>query len=286
MGEPPAGHGGSSASIPPELVISPPGHFDLDLREFWAERELLYFLASRNVRVRYKQALAGPAWAVFQPLLSMVIFSLVFGKLAGLPADKLPFPVFYYSGLVIWTFFANGVTAGTSAIVDNQQLVSKIYFPRAFLPLSGPLASLVDLGVATTISIPLFAAFGHAPALTLPLLVFPVFVALVASSGVSLLLGALNAKYRDVRFAVPFLVQAGLFASPVAYATSLVPARWQLLYSLNPMVGVIDAFRWALTGSGGLPAGRLGVSAASATALLAFGAWYFQRVEGTIADVV
>lgn len=271
---------------PPELVIRPPGRLDLNLGEMWRERELLFFLTSRNVRVRYKQALAGPAWAVFQPLLTMVVFSLVFGKLAGLPSNGLPYPVFYYSGLVIWTFFANGVTAGTSAIVDNQQMVSKIYFPRAFLPLSGPLAALVDLGVATAICIPLFFVFGHPPALTAPLIVFPVVVALVAASGVSLFLGALNAKYRDVRFTVPFLVQAGLFASPVAYATSLVPDQWRLPYSLNPMAGVIDAFRWALTGQGGVPFASLGVSAASALALLMLGAWYFQRVEGTIADVV
>lgn len=269
-----------------ELVIRPAGRFDLDLPELWRERELLYFLAARSVRVRYKQALAGPAWAVFQPLLTMVVFSLIFGKLAGLPSDNLPYPVFYYSGLVIWAFFANGVTAGTSAIVDNQQMVSKIYFPRAFLPLSGPLASLVDLGVATAICIPLFFLFGHPPALTSPLVVVPVAIALIAASGVSLFLGALNAKYRDVRFTVPFLIQAGLFASPVAYATSLVPEQWRLLYSLNPMAGVIDAFRWALTGSGSPPLASLGVSAASALVMLVLGAWYFQRVEGTIADVV
>ena len=271
---------------PPELVIRPPGRFDLDLGELWRERELLFFLASRNIRIRYKQALAGPAWAVFQPLLSMVVFSLVFGKLAGLPSDDLPYPVFYYSGLVIWTFFANGVSAGTSAIVDNQQMVSKIYFPRAFLPLSGPVAALADLAVATVICIPLFFVFGHPPALTTPLIVVPTAVGLVAASGVSLLLGALNAKYRDVRFTVPFLIQAGMFASPVAYATSLVPDRWRLAYSLNPMAGVIDAFRWALTGQGGMPLASLGVSAASALVLLAVGSWYFQRVEGTIADVV
>jgi homopolymeric O-antigen transport system permease protein len=271
---------------PPELVIRPPGRFDLNLGELWRERELLFFLASRNIRIRYKQTLAGPAWAVFQPLLSMVVFSLVFGKLARLPSDGLPYPVFYYSGLVIWTFFANGVSAGASAIVDNQQMVSKIYFPRAFLPLSGPVAALVDLGVATVICIPLFFIFGHPPALTTPLIVVPTAVALVAASGVSLLLGALNAKYRDVRFTVPFLIQAGMFASPVAYATSLVPDRWRLAYSLNPMAGVIDAFRWALTGQGGAPLASLGVSAASALVLLAVGSWYFQRVEGTIADVV
>jgi len=252
----------------------------------WRERELLFFLASRNVRVRYKQALAGPAWAVFQPMLTMVVFSLFFGRLAGLPTDGLPYPIFYYSGLVIWTFFANGVIAGTSAIVDNQQMVSKIYFPRAFLPLSGPLAALVDLAVATAICIPLFIAFGHTPALTTPLIVVPTAVALTAASGVSLFLGGLNAKYRDVRFTVPFLVQAGLFASPVAYATSLVPDEWHLLYSLNPMAGVIDGFRWALTGRGGIPLASLAVSAGSALALLVIGALYFQRVEGTLADVV
>lgn len=269
-----------------EVVIRPPGGWEFGLGELWRERELLFFLASRNIRVRYKQALAGPAWAVFQPLLTMVVFSVIFGRLAGLPADGLPYPVFYYSGLVIWIFFANGVTAGTSAIVDNQQMVSKIYFPRAFLPLSGPVAALVDLAVATTVCLPLFLICGFVPAATAPLLIFPALVALVAASGISLLLGALNAKYRDVRFTVPFLVQAGLFASPVAYSSSLVPERYQLLYSLNPMTGPIDGFRWALTGQGEPPLLSLGVSSLSALFLLALGAVYFQRVEGTLADVV
>lgn len=276
----------SATGAPGVLVIRPPGRVHLGIGELWRERELLAFLASRSVRVRYKQALAGPAWAVFQPLLTMVVFSLVFGRLAGLPADGLPYPVFYYSGLVLWSFFANGVTSGTSAIVDNQQMVSKIYFPRAFLPLSGPVAALVDLAVATLISIPLFFAFGHPPALTTPLILVPALVALVAASGIALLLGGLNTKYRDVRFTVPFLVQAGLFASPVAYASALVPEQWRLLYSVNPMAGAIDGFRWALTGAGDAPYATLGVSALSALTLLIIGGFYFQKVEGTIADVV
>lgn len=270
----------------PVFRIRPPGKFDLDLAELWRERELLVFLASRNVRVRYKQALAGPAWAVFQPLLTMVVFSLVFGRLAKLPTNGTPYPVFYYSGLIIWTFFANGVATGTSAIVDNQQMVSKIYFPRAFLPMSGPLSALVDLGVATALAFPLFLIVGFRPALTSPLIVLPAAVALVAATGISLLLGALNAKYRDVRFTVPFLIQAGLFASPVAYGITLIPERWRLIYSLNPMTGVTESFRWALTGTGEAPLETLAVSAAAALVLLFVGVWYFQRVEGTIADVV
>lgn len=269
-----------------EIVIRPPGRFDLDLAELWRERELLYFLATRNVRVRYKQAVAGPAWAVFQPLLTMLVFSVVFGRLAKLPSNGLPYPVFFYPGLVIWTFLANGLTVGTTSLVDNQQMVSKIYFPRAYLPLAGPLASLVDLAVATSMCLPLFLVYGQPLALTAPLVIVPAALALVIASGMSLFLSALNAKYRDVRLTIPFLIQAGLFASPVAYATSLVPDRWQLLYSLNPMVGIIDGFRWALTGAGSAPFGALGLSACVSFAVLAIGAWYFQQVDGTIADVV
>jgi lipopolysaccharide transport system permease protein len=277
---------GTSASDARTYVITPPGRFNLDVGELWRERELLYFLAARSIKVRYKQTLAGPAWAVFQPLLSMVIFTIVFGHFAQLPSNGLPYPVFYYSGLVLWTYFANAVIAGAGAIVENQQLVSKVYFPRTFLPLTGPVASLVDLAVATVVCIPIFIAFGHPPAWTAPLALVGALVALVAASGVSLFLGALNAKYRDVRFTVPFLIQAGMFASPVAYATTLVPAQWRDLYALNPMVGAIETFRWALTGRGEAPLRLLAVSAVSALVMLAVGAWYFQRVEGTIADVV
>lgn len=266
--------------------ITPPGRFDLNLRELWRDRELLGFLAMRTVRVRYKQALAGPLWAVFQPMLAMVVFSLVFGRLAGLPSDGLPYPVFYYSGLLLWTYFANSVALGANALVDNQQLVSKVYFPRAFLPLSGVLASLIDLAVGLVAFLPLLIVFGRTPPLTMVFLVIPVIVAATASAGLSLLLGALNARYRDVRFTVPFFLQAGLFASPIAYSLDLIPAEWRLLYALNPMTGAVQFFRWTLTGAGEVHAELLAVSAASAFGLLIVGYLYFQRVDGTIADVV
>ena len=268
------------------VVIRPARGFELDVRELWRERELLFFLAGRTIKVRYKQSLAGPGWAVLQPVLGMLIFSLFFGQLAGLPTQHLPYPVFYYSGLVLWLLFATTVTSGSDSIVSNQTLIGKVFFPRIFLPLSAGLAALVDLFVATLVCIPIFLISGYSPS---PLMLLaPVFMlpALAAGSGLALIFGALNAKYRDVRFVVPFLVQAGLFASPLAYSTSLVPPGWRDVYALNPMVGSIEAFRWCLTGAAQPSWSMVGISAVVALLVLVFGVWYFQRTESNIADIV
>ncbi len=267
-------------------VIRPPRGFELDVRELWAERELLFFFAARAVKIRYKQSLAGPGWAILQPVLGMIIFSLFFGQLAGLPTQGLPHPVFYYSGLVLWLFFASTVQGGSDALVANQALVGKVFFPRMFLPLSMALAAAVDLVIATLVCIPIFLLSGFTPS---PLMVLaPLFalMAFAAGSGLALYLAGLNAKYRDVRFVVPFFVQVGLFASPVAFAISLVPKQWQDVYALNPMVGAIQGFRWCLTGVGQPSWSMLVLSSATTLLLLVFGVWYFQRVDTTIADIV
>lgn len=270
----------------PERVIRPAGRFNLDVAESWRERELLWFFSMRIIKIRYKQSLAGPGWAVIQPLLTMVVFSLVFGRLAGLPTDGVPYAPFYYAGLVLWTFASNAITSGAGSLVDNQSLISKVYFPRIYLPMSGGVSGLVDLAVATAIVLPIALLAGVS--LSWTLLAAPVFVlpTLLGSWGFAMLFSALNAQYRDVRFVVPFVVQAGLFASPIAYSISLVPSAWRPVYAMNPFVGPITGFRWALLGTDWPGWDVVGISLASSLVLFALGLWYFQRVEATIADVV
>ncbi len=270
----------------PERVIRPAGRFNLDFGEAWRERELLWFFSMRIIKIRYKQSLAGPGWAVIQPLLTMVVFSLVFGRLAGLPTDDVAYAPFYYAGLVLWTFASNAITSGSGSLVENQSLISKVYFPRVYLPMSGGVSGLVDLAVATVIVIPIALLGGVS--LRWTLLLAPTFVAptLLAAWGFALLFGALNAQYRDVRFVVPFVVQAGLFASPIAYSISLVPDEWLSVYAMNPFVGPITGFRWALLGTDWPGWNVIGISLSSSLLWFGLGLWYFQRVEATIADVV
>ncbi len=259
---------------------------ELDLRELYEERELLGFFTWRNVSVRYKQSLAGPGWAILQPLLSMIIFTIVFGNLAQLPNDGIPYPVFYFTAFVVWIYFATTVAIGANSIVENQALVSKVYFPRIFLPISAALAGVLDLAIAMLVALPLVLAYGADIDVRTLLFIGPVLVAVLAGTGLALFLGALNARYRDVRFVVPFLVQAGLFASPVAFSSSAVPDDLHTLYGLNPMAGAIEGFRWCVTGGGGVTLSMFLVSAASALVLFVFGAFYFQRSDTSIADVV
>jgi lipopolysaccharide transport system permease protein len=259
---------------------------ELGLPDLLEERELLGFFTWRNVSVRYKQSLAGPGWAILQPLLSMILFTLVFGNLAELPNDGIPYPVFYLTAFILWIYFATTVTLGSNSIVENQALVSKVYFPRIFLPMAAALAGLIDLAVATVVAIPLVLAYGADLDLRTLLLVGPVVVAVLAGAGIALFLGALNARYRDVRFIVPFLVQAGLFASPVAFSSSVIPDHLQTLYGLNPMAGAIEGFRWCVTGGGGATLSMFLVSAASASVMFVLGVLYFQRSDTSIADVV
>jgi lipopolysaccharide transport system permease protein len=271
----------------PILRIAPPrGWFDLNLGGLWQYRELLYFFVWRDIKIRYKQTVVGAAWAVFQPLMTMAVFSLFFGKLAKMPSNGLPYPVFYFSALLPWTYFSGALQNATSVVVEQQRVITKVYFPRLVLPLSAVVAGLVDFSIGFVVFLVMMAYYRIVP--SLPIFFFPLFLlmAVLTALGVGLFLSALNAIYRDVRYVLPFLVQFWMFASPVAYPSSLVPQRWRWLYELNPMAGVIDGFRWSLTGKGQPPGILLAVSASMVVLLVAAGTVYFQRMEGTIADVV
>jgi ABC-type polysaccharide/polyol phosphate export permease len=256
-----------------------------DLRELWRYRELGGFLALRDLKVRYKQAVFGAAWAVFQPVAGVVVFTLVFRRLAKVPSDGIPYPLFVFAGLAVWTYHASSVTRATQSLVGNAPLVTKVYFPRLLVPVATVLPGLVDLALSLVMLGVLLGAYRVAPSwavLTLPLWV----VALVATTlAVGLWLSALNVQYRDVNHAITLLVQLWLFVSPVAYPSSMVRGGWRLLYALNPMAGVIDGFRWALV-RGPRPGATLLVSIAVTAALLASGVLYFQRTERRFADVI
>src|ERR1700722_390277 len=231
------------------MRITPPTRWwILPLGELWDFRELIYFFVWRDIKIRYKQTAIGAAWAVLQPLLTMLVFTLFFGRLAHLPSGGLPYPIFYYSALLPWMYFAASLQNATSTIVENQRLITKVYFPRLALPLSSVLSGLVDFGISFLMFIAIMVYYRIRP--TAAMLWFPAFLLLVilVALGVGLWLSALNAIYRDVRYVVPFLVQFWLFASPVAYPSSLVPEKWRWLYGLNPMAGVIEGFRWSLAG--------------------------------------
>ena len=268
-------------------VITPPrGWSSLGLRELWAYRELLYFLTWRDVKVRYKQTAFGAAWAIMQPLFTMVVFSLFFGRLARVPSDGVPYPLFSFAALVPWTFFANGLTQSANSVVASQQLVTKVYFPRLAIPIATVLAGLMDFLLAFLVLVGLMVwyrvAVGPRLLLVLPLTV----LALLTSLGVGLWLSALNVQYRDVRYTVPFLTQLWLFATPVAYPSSLLSEPWRTLYGINPMVGVVEGFRWALVGTATAPGPMVLVSTVVALLVLFGGALYFRRMERTFADVV
>ncbi len=274
-------------AAPPIVRIGPPPHSwrALGVREILAYHELLYFLVLRVIKLRYKQTFFGAGWAVLQPLLAMAAFTLVFGRLARLPSDGLPYAVFAYAALVPWTYFANTLAQASNSLVDNERMLTKVYFPRALLPLASVLAGLLDLGIGSLVLFGLLVVYGVPPSANL--WAFPAFVLLAALTAfaVGLWLSALNVRYRDVRHAVPFLVQFWLFVTPVAYSSSLVPPRWRTWYGLNPMVGVVDGFRWAILGRPDLPA-ALAVSTLVVVGLLLGGLSYFRRVERTFADII
>jgi lipopolysaccharide transport system permease protein len=269
-----------------KTVIRPTrGWAPLRLGELWAYRELLYFLTWRDVKVRYRQTALGAAWAVIQPLFTMVVFSLFFGRLAQVPSDGLPYPAFSYAALLPWSYFAGALSQSSNSLVGSAHLISKVYFPRLVMPLAAVLAGLLDLAIAFVVLLGLMAYYGIWP--TPAVVLLPVFLVLATGTalGAGLWLSALNVAYRDVRHAVPFLTQAWFFATPVAYPSSLLPEPWRTLYGVNPMVGVVEGFRWALLGSA--PPGRLlVVSVLAAGALLAGGLLYFRRMERSFADVV
>jgi lipopolysaccharide transport system permease protein len=258
----------------------------LKLGELWAHRELLYFLIWRDVKVRYKQTLLGAAWAILQPLLTMVVFSIFFGRLARMPSDGIPYPIFAFAALVPWTLFAFGLNQGSNSLISGANLLRKVYFPRLCMPLAAVLSGIVDFLLAFGMLVVMMFVYGVPPSLRI--LWLPVFVllTLITALAVALWLSALNVHYRDVRFIVPFLLQIWLFATPIAYPSSLLAEPWRTVYGLNPMVGVVEGFRWALldvaTGSGPVVA----VSALVTLGLLISGAYYFRRMERTFADTV
>jgi lipopolysaccharide transport system permease protein len=258
----------------------------VDFRELWAHRELFYFLVWRDLKVRYKQTVLGVAWAIIQPLFTMLIFTLFFGRLAGVPSDGVPYPVFVYAGLLLWTFFSNAVTASGNSLVGNSNLLSKVYFPRLFIPSATVGAALVDLSIAFVILVGLMIYYSVA--VTWSILMLPVLVLLTTLLAVAIgtWLSALNVKYRDIRFALPFLIQVWMFVSPIIYPPSFVPEKWRWVLALNPLTGIIDSFRVSLFGHQQFNWGMLAVSTVMTLALLAYAAYVFWRMEENFADIV
>ncbi|MBI5649290.1 MAG: ABC transporter permease [Chloroflexi bacterium] len=275
-----------SATLPVKIIEPSRGWAPLNLRELWAYRELLYFLTWRDVKVRYKQAALGVAWAVIQPVMTMVIFSVIFGNLAKLPSDGIPYPVFSYVALLPWQLFAGSLQRAGTSLVGNANLLTKVYFPRLIIPLAAIGAGLVDFAIAFVVLIGLMLYFGIIP--TLAIITLPLFIllAVLTALAVGLWLSALNVQYRDVQHLIPFMIQAWMYASPVAYSAGLIPSGpWRLVYGLNPLAGVIQGFRWALLGAAP-PDEMLWVSVAVVLVLLVSGLYYFRRMEQTFADVV
>jgi len=272
--------------LPVTDITPPTGWLDLNFRELWQFRELVYFFVWRDIKIRYKQTAIGAAWAVIQPLATMLVFSLFFGRLARIPSGGIPYPIFYLSALLPWMYFAGALQNATNAVVAQQHVITKVYFPRLVLPLSAVVSGLVDFGIGFVVFLGMMVFYRVHPGkaiLTLPAFLL---LAMATALGVGLWLSALNAIYRDVRHVVPFLIQFWMFASPVAYPSSLVPERWRWLYGLNPMAGVIEGFRWALTGKGQPPSLLLAASTSAVIVVLVGGLFFFRRMEGTIADVV
>jgi lipopolysaccharide transport system permease protein len=271
--------------IPTRRIAASQGWVSLGLRELWGYRDLISFFIWRDLKVRYKQTVMGMSWAIIQPLFTMVIFTLFFGRLAGVPSDGVPYPIFTYTALVPWTFFATSITLGSSSLTANVNMLKKVYFPRLTMPIATVLACLVDFIIAFAVLIGMM--FFYDFALTAKALWVPVFLLLVLISalGVSFWLAALNVQYRDIRFVVPFLIQAWLFATPVVYPSSLLPEPWNTLYGINPMAGAIEAFRWALLDTDAVSVSMIVMSSLVAICLLISGAYYFRRMEKTFADV-
>ena len=283
----------SGAAVLPTVVVKPTsGWTSLKLGDVWEYRELLYFLVWRDVKVRYKQTALGAAWAILQPAMTMVVFTIFFGNLAGVGSDGLPYPLFSYAGLLPWTFFAQGVSQASDSLVGSANLVRKVYFPRLVIPAASVVGGLVDFAIAFVVLGVLMAWYGVAPGANAVFV--PVFlaVAFVTALGVGTWLSALNVQFRDVKYVLPFFIQLWLFVTPVIYPASRVAAKLKQMgipvwiYGLNPMAGVVEGFRWSLLGAGSRPGPVVLVSAAMSLLLLVSGAFYFRRMERTFADVV
>lgn len=271
----------------PLLRITPSaGWVSLKLHELWEYRELLYFLVWRDIKVRYKQTMLGVAWAIIQPFLTMVVFSVFFGRLAKIPSDGVPYPIFTFAALVPWTFFAHGLTHASNSLVGNANLIKKVYFPRLAVPISSVTSGIVDFVLAFTVLLGMMLYYDIVPTSNVLWLPALLLLALVTSLGVGLWLSAMNVQFRDVRYVVPFLTQFWLFATPIAYPSSLVPEPWRTLYGLNPMAGVVEGFRWALLSTDTAPGPMIIVSVLISLAVLLGGAFYFRRLERTFADIV
>jgi lipopolysaccharide transport system permease protein len=258
----------------------------LGLRELWDYRELLYFFVWRDVKVRYKQTAIGAAWAVLQPLLTMIIFTLVFDRFAKVPSDGLPYPIFSYAALLPWTYFARSLNQSVMSLVNNSNLITKVYFPRLLLPASAILSGLVDFGISFIFLLAMMIWYGIVPGWGMVFLPGFVLMTIFTALSISLWLSAINVRYRDVGQAIPFLIQIWMFASPIAYPVSVVPENWRLLYNLNPMAGVIEGFRWALLGKQTPDIVPIVISVAVVLALLFSGMFFFKRMEETFEDVV
>ena len=276
----------ATGQSPAVVIQSSPGWALPDLAELWQNRELLYFLIWRDIKVRYKQTAVGAAWAVVQPLLMMVVFTLFFGRVAGISSGDVPYPIFTFSALLPWQLFALGLTLASTSLVVNERLITKVYFPRILVPTAAVLAGLLDFGIAFLLLIGMMIYFGIVPALAVFALPLFLLLAVITALGLSYWLSALDVQYRDVRYTIPFLVQIWLLATPVFYPSSLISERWQFLLALNPMAGVVEGFRWALLGQGGTPEPMVAVSALVAVVMFVGGVLYFRRVERYMADVV
>lgn len=284
----PARAAAQGAGVPDVVTTIAPsrGWVSLKLPEVWEYRELLFFLMWRDIKVRYKQTVLGVLWAILQPLSTMVVFSLFFGRLAKVPSDDIPYPVFSLAALVPWTFFANALSQSSDSLVGSANLIKKVYFPRLVIPVSASLAGVVDFVIAFVVLLCMMLAYRIVPTWNIVWLPGFLLLSLSTSLGVGLWLSALNVQFRDVKYTIPFLTQLWLFATPIAYPSSLLEEPWRTVYGLNPMVGVVEGFRWALLGSSQAPGSMIWVSAAVSFCLLCSGAFYFRRMEKTFADVV
>lgn len=279
----PSGTAVQNASV---LIRPISGWVPINLRDLWEYRELLYFLTWRDIKVRYKQTALGMAWVVLQPLLLMLVFTIVFGRLVELPSDRISYPIFTYTALLPWQLFSRALNEGSMSLIAHERVITKTYFPRILLPASAVLASLIDFGIAFLVLIGFIIFYGVYPGLAIFTLPLFVLLLVLAAFGVSLWLAAFNVMYRDVRYMLPFLTQIWMFATPIIYPVSVVPDSWRLLYSLNPMVGVVEGFRWALLGESNGMDVTIGLSVFVVAGVLGGGVLYFQSVQQTFADVI
>lgn len=270
----------------PTLFIRPERGWTLGLSEVWAHRELLYFLVWRDLKVRYKQTALGGAWAIIQPLFMMLVFSLFFGRLAKMPSDGIPYPLFTFCALLPWQLFAQALSEASSSIVANERLITKVYFPRLIIPLSAVLSALVDFGVAFVVLLLMMFGYGVVPTLAIAAVPLLILLAVLTALGVGLWLSALSVQYRDVRYTLLFVTQFWMFMTPIAYPSSIVPERWRAVYGLNPMAGVVEGFRWALLGKVPAPGPMMAVSIAMVIIILVGGLYYFRRMEDSFADLI